>query len=343
MKKLVLSLMTVCTILICSCTQKNPSTETKSTVSGWTEADGSRSYYVNGVPLTGWQFLDGKTVYFSDEGILCIGWLEVDGNRYFLDENGTPSVGWQTIDDKLYYFTDDGILHTGWLEWNEHTYYFLENGTLARGQVTIDDTDHFFTSSGCQILLVNPWHAVPEAYEPDLITVDNTYLATSGTQVDQSCYDALLQMVTDCNEKSGARVYIVSSYRTMEHQTRIFNRKVNEWKNQGYDEETAKKKAETSVAIPGTSEHQLGLAVDIVDTQSWKLTASQDTFVGQQWLMEHCWEYGFILRYPESKIDVTGIIYEPWHYRYVGKELAIELRDTNLTLEEYFSALSNAS
>lgn len=129
----------------------------------------------------------------------------------------------------------------------------------------------------------------------------------------------------------------------MEHQTRIFNRKVNEWKNQGYDEETAKKKAATSVAIPGTSEHQLGLAVDIVDTQSWKLTASQDTFVGQQWLMEHCWEYGFILRYPENKIDVTGIIYEPWHYRYVGKELAIELRDTNLTLEEYLSALSNAS
>ena len=94
------------------------------------------------------------------------------------------------------------------------------------------------------------------------------------------------------------------------------------------------------MAIPGTSEHQLGLALDIVDTRSWTLSGSQANFKGLQWLMAHCWEYGFVLRYPEGKTDVTGIIYEPWHYRYVGKEVAAELQESGLTLEEYMSSLS---
>jgi D-alanyl-D-alanine carboxypeptidase len=110
--------------------------------------------------------------------------------------------------------------------------------------------------------------------------------------------------------------------------------------NNGYSREEAERIAATVSAIPGTSEHQLGLAVDIIDTGIWGLVQEQEDLAGQQWLMENCWRYGFILRYPKNKTDETGIIYEPWHYRYVGIELAEELRECGLTLEAYLAALS---
>ena len=94
------------------------------------------------------------------------------------------------------------------------------------------------------------------------------------------------------------------------------------------------------VARPGTSEHELGLAVDIIDTQLWDLVEEQENLPAQQWLMENSWKYGFIFRYPKDKIEITGIIYEPWHYRYVGKELAAEIHESGLTLEEYLANLS---
>ena len=93
--------------------------------------------------------------------------------------------------------------------------------------------------------------------------------------------------------------------------------------------------AAKTVALPGTSEHQLGLAVDIVDRSNQNLDRTQETTAVQQWLMAHSWEYGFILRYPDEKSETTGIIYEPWHYRYVGKEAAEEIYRQGVCLEEY--------
>ena len=107
------------------------------------------------------------------------------------------------------------------------------------------------------------------------------------------------------------------------------------------DKEEAAKIAATVVAYPGTSEHQLGYAVDIIDTQLWKLEQEQENLAAQQWLMANSWEYGFILRYPNGKTDSTGIIYEPWHYRYVGPEVARELHESGMTLEEYLLSLSD--
>ena len=133
---------------------------------------------------------------------------------------------------------------------------------------------------------------------------------------------------------------MVSGYRTNDYQKNSYERKVQSYIDKGYSQEDAEKEAATIVARPGTSEHQLGLAVDIVDTRLWALEEEQANLPAQQWLMEHSWEYGFVLRYPKGKIDVTGIIYEPWHYRYVGKELAKELHDLGLTLEEYLDRLS---
>ena len=93
--------------------------------------------------------------------------------------------------------------------------------------------------------------------------------------------------------------------------------------------------AATVVAKPGTSEHQIGLALDIVSYDYQELDDEQMNTPEQKWLMEHCWEYGFILRYPQDKAAITGIIYEQWHYRYVGKEAAKEIYEQDLTLEEY--------
>ena len=149
-------------------------------------------------------------------------------------------------------------------------------------------------------------------------------------------------MIDDCNEamKGKTSAYVVSGYRTMQRQTNNFNNKVNKLMAQGMSREEAEKKAATVIAIPGTSEHQLGLAVDILDTEIWDLVQEQENLPGQIWLMENSWRYGFILRYPKDKTDETGIIYEPWHYRYVGQELAQYLYENNLTLETYLAALS---
>ena len=266
------------------------------------------------------------------------GWMEENGKRYYLKQDGTRATGWLELDGKRYLLDEEGYPKTGWLEENGNTFYLKEDGSVATGTVQIGGVNYHFTSAGVPILLVNPWNAVSEGYSPDLVEL-STDISVEGSQVDRSCYDALLEMINACN-KECPKVCVVSSYRTHEYQTNSYNRKVQSYLSQGYSQEEAEKEAATIIAKPGTSEHQLGLAVDIIDTRLWALEEEQADLPAQKWLMEHCWEYGFILRYPKGKIDVTGIIYEPWHYRYVGKEVAKELHDSGLTLEEYLQNLS---
>lgn len=182
-----------------------------------------------------------------------------------------------------------------------------------------------------QLTLVNPWHPMAEGYVPELAQVENGY------QVDTRCADALEAMLADCRA-AGLSPLICSAYRTQEKQTTLYNNLVNKLLAQGYTQADAEAKAGTEVARPGTSEHQLGLAVDIVDQSYQVLDQAQEDTAVQQWLMAHCWEYGFILRYPTDKSDVTGIIYEPWHYRYVGEDYAQEIQASGLCLEEYLAA-----
>ena len=269
-------------------------------------------------PITGWDGYEGRRRYLQADGTYAKGWLDLDGKRFYLDEEGLTLSGWQEV---------EGV-----------TRYFREDGSMARGEEVIDGQTYFFTSTGVQVDLVNPWHEVPEDYEVELTDLSVVY-ATDGIRVDVRIYDALIDMMDDCNEQSGARCCVTSGYRTMEDQESIYNNKINTLMNNGYSMAEAEAEAATAVAVPGTSEHQIGLAVDIVDTQSWSLDEFQDSLPAQKWLIEHSWEYGFILRYPDGKTEVTGIIYEPWHYRYVGVELAKELHDSGLTLEEYIDSL----
>ena len=178
------------------------------------------------------------------------------------------------------------------------------------------------------LTLVNPWNTISQDWKVDLVSVGN------GHKVDKTCYNDLVAMLDAC-KAAGFRPVVRSSYRTQATQKQLYENKVNQWKGYGYAEEEARNQAAAIVAPPGTSEHQLGWAVDLVDASYQVLNEKQATMPAQKWLMEHSWEYGFILRYPVNKSDVTGIIYEPWHYRYVGREHAKAIYESGLCLEEW--------
>lgn len=180
------------------------------------------------------------------------------------------------------------------------------------------------------LTLVNPWNPLPEDYTFTVKALSN------GHSVDERCYPDLQDMMDACRGE-GLSPVICSSYRSMEKQTELFQNKVARLMARGLSRENGETEAAKSVARPGTSEHQLGLAVDIVDVGNQNLDSSQADTAVQKWLMEHCWEYGFILRYPEDKSGITGIIYEPWHYRYVGKDAAAAIYESGMCLEEYLA------
>ena len=179
-----------------------------------------------------------------------------------------------------------------------------------------------------QLVLVNPWTPMEEGYVPELTRLSN------GLSLDSRCAPALNDMLDAC-QAAGLSPVVCSAYRTWEKQESLFSAQVNKCLAQGYAQEDAQREAARSVAAPGTSEHQLGLAADIVDQSYQSLDDHQAETPVQQWLMAHSWGYGFILRYPPEKSDTTGVIYEPWHYRYVGKEAAQAITRQGVCLEEY--------
>ena len=183
-----------------------------------------------------------------------------------------------------------------------------------------------------ELLLVNKNHNVPEGYSVELEEVEE------GHQVDRRIAESLKQMLSDAR-KEGLSPIICSSYRTNEKQQKLYNNKVKEYKRWGYNSEEAKELASYWVAIPGTGEHETGLAVDIVSRDYQILDEKQEQTDVQKWLIENSYKYGFALRYPTDKKDITMINYEPWHYRYVGIDNATYMKEHDLCLEEYIDYL----
>ena len=178
------------------------------------------------------------------------------------------------------------------------------------------------------LTLVNFENTIPKDWKVDLVQLNN------GQSVDWRIYDDLIAML-QAAKSEGLNPLICSSYRTNEKQEQLYQNKVSEYLSQGYSKVEASDKAAFWVARPGTSEHQLGLAVDIVSTKNQRLDRSQENTVEQQWLIQNSWKYGFVLRYPTNKNSITGVGYEPWHYRYVGKEHAKKINELGVCLEEY--------
>ena len=156
-------------------------------------------------------------------------------------------------------------------------------------------------------------------------------------RVDARIVEDLAAMLTAA-EAAGTHPIICSSFRTYDYQENLFENRIERAEREEHLEGIeAEEAAAFWVAPPGASEHQTGLAVDIVDADYLELDEGQESTATQQWLMAHCTEYGFILRYPTDKSATTGIGYEPWHYRYVGKEAAPSIAGSGLCLEEWLT------
>ena len=173
------------------------------------------------------------------------------------------------------------------------------------------------------LILVNVENPLPEEYSVKLSEI------TEGVMVADRIEEQLVKMVQDA-EDDGVYLKIVSGYRTMEEQHQLYADEIQLFLDEGYTKMDAENMAKQWVAVPGTSEHQTGLAVDInaIEDKSKR----EEVYI---WLAYHAQEYGFIRRYPPDKVDITGIANEPWHYRYVGKKAAIEMKNENKCLEEY--------
>lgn len=180
------------------------------------------------------------------------------------------------------------------------------------------------------LVLINEEHPLDTGYTPDLEEV------RAGSFVDARIVEDAKKMLEDA-EKEGLNMYIVSAHRDYEAQREVFNTTMTQWISQGSTPLEAYEETKKSVAVPGTSEHASGLAMDITSGQYGELDEKQAETAEAKWLAENCWKYGFILRYPLDKSDITGIVFEPWHYRYVGKDAAEEIMKKDITLEEYLS------
>ncbi len=157
----------------------------------------------------------------------------------------------------------------------------------------------------------------------------NPYSLTYDARAVEKLNNMLLAAKSD-----GVKIQVISAYRSVSRQTTLYNNKVQYYRDKGYAEAEAKTAAAKVVAVPGTSEHNLGLAVDLDSVEQ-----SYENTKQFKWLSENAEKFGFVLRYPKDKQDITEIIYEPWHYRYVGVKAAKEMNDLDMCLEEYLEYL----
>ena len=201
---------------------------------------------------------------------------------------------------------------------------FQISGGLSFSPLRTADLSH-----GWNLILVNSDYRIPNNYsdEIELTTLSN------GKQVDSRIYPELQAMFNDART-AGLALFVREGYRTREEQQQLLDDKIASYINDGHTRSEAERLAKEWVAVPGTSEHEIGIAVDInADTAA----SSQEAVYS--WLENNSYKYGFIKRYPSNKTDITGVGNEPWHFRYVGKEAAKEMYESNLCLEEYIDQL----
>lgn len=213
----------------------------------------------------------------------------------------------------------------------------IESGKNFSSEDTSIDENTGLNTKFSKLLLVNPDNALPGDYNytENLTTVDSKYLCGELNQLNKEILPYAIALM-EAASAEGVDICIRSPYRSYEIQQRLYNNEVAEWKSKGLSQTDAENKAATIVARPGTSEHHTGLAIDF--NQSSDLFAESEAF---QWLLENAENYGFILRYPEDKQEITKIIYEPWHWRFVGIEVAKEINAKGLCFEEYIEEINN--
>lgn len=207
---------------------------------------------------------------------------------------------------------------------------YEDSGMVRPTQQTGEDTE--FSLDDWRLILVNKQHPIPEDYDFTLATIKGSQ------QCDERIIDDLLAMMQAAKE-AGINLRIRSPYRSDARQEYLFGRKINQFMGRGMSYMDAFKLGSQTVQVPNSSEHQIGLALDIVcDYYNDLSQGFGDTGAGM-WLKEHCAEFGFIVRYPKGKEYITSVKYEPWHFRYVGVEAAKIIMEKEITLEEFVEEL----
>lgn len=189
--------------------------------------------------------------------------------------------------------------------------------------------------------LVNQRNTLAKEYVPQ----DLVQESTSKIWLRKIAWHGFYQMNLEIRKSGGSQLVLVSGYRSYDYQQEVLKRKINGLIKEGLSKSVAIEKARTIVALPGTSEHQTGLAIDLTSLELAKekdplIEAFEETNQGK-WLDLNAHQYGFILRYPKDKTTITHITYEPWHYRYVGTNHARKIKELGMCLEEYITYLDN--
>lgn len=202
----------------------------------------------------------------------------------------------------------------------------------TKEESTVTDEEYVFDKDDWRLILVNKQHPVPEDYIVELETIKGNM------KCDARIISDLIAMF-QAADADGVNLAVCSPYRDLNRQEWLFERKIKSYMKKGMSYMEAYSLASQIVMVPGASEHQLGLAIDInCDTYTSLDEGFADTEAGK-WLAAHCYEYGFILRYPLGKEYITGVEYEPWHFRYVGKEAATVISEQGICLEEFIEGL----
>lgn len=194
-----------------------------------------------------------------------------------------------------------------------------------------NDAEHIqVDTDDWHLILVNKQNPIPDDYKIELVSINKSMQADARIVSD-------LEAMFSAAQRDDINLWICSAYRSFDRQTALFDKKIRKLTGSGMNYLDAYTVASKSVTVPGTSEHQLGLALDIVTGGYTNLDSGFGETKAGIWLKDNAYKYGFILRYPKDKENVTGIIYEPWHYRYVGRKYSKQIYDLGITLEEFIS------
>lgn len=207
----------------------------------------------------------------------------------------------------------------------------LQNTTNSTNETDIENLSNTVTASNnldllddWQVRLVNRDNPLSDDFTVELENLD------ASRKFDKRAIEPLKQMICDMRDQGIKNIWAQSTYRSIEYQKGLYEKSINKYLKQGKSQEEAQKLTDEYINRPGTSEHHLGLAVDFNNVDE-----GFENTKAYEWLLENASDYGFILRYPKEKEDITGIEYEPWHWRYVGPEHAKKMKEQNLCLEEY--------
>lgn len=213
-----------------------------------------------------------------------------------------------------------------------HKDSLVQTETTSDSEIESSTDTIVFSADDWKLLLINKQHPVPDDYTFTLGTIKDSM------QCDERIIDDLMNMLQSAKEE-GVNLVICSPYRDMERQEVLFDKKIQIYMNKGMSYMEAYKVASQSVTVPGASEHQVGLALDIVCNTYKELDTGFGETEAGIWLAENSARFGFILRYPEGKEYITGIQYEPWHFRYVGVDAAEIITKQGMTLEEFVEGI----